>query len=76
MAEFTSWAELRQKLLDDLAGADFMTSSYTIGGRTRTCRTLREVREFLEFVNMMVQAESGGSAGVAFAQFRRPGVGR
>jgi hypothetical protein len=64
--KFTSWADLRDRLRDDLASAAFRTmQSYTInasgsgGARTVTYRSLAELKHWLVWVEQMADIETG-----------------
>jgi len=70
---FTSWADLKTTILDDLADGSILTKSYSIGNRQRLFRDLNEVKKFLQFCDMMIGAASG--ARTAYASFNRPGSG-
>jgi len=70
---FTSWADLKTTILDDLADGSVLTKSYSIGSRNRVFRDLGEVKEFLQFCDMMTGAASGPRT--AYASFNRAGSG-
>lgn len=64
--KFTSWAALREQLLDDLASGAWRTlASYSMSGRTFTYRSLADFRELLAFVEAEMVKETGTP------QFRR-----
>jgi hypothetical protein len=58
--KFTTWAALREQMLDDLASGAWRTlSGYSLSGRTFNYRSLKDFRELLAFVEAEAAKESG-----------------
>ena len=71
MAAFTTWADLRTKMLDDLASGSWRTSEYTIPGRSVRKNSFADFREALEYVTMRADIEDGQVAARTCARPRR-----
>ena len=60
MAEFTTWRDLHNQLLNDLASGAFRTmQSYAVAGRTVTYRSLAELKNIIEWVKSEAEKEEG-----------------
>jgi hypothetical protein len=63
---FTSWRDLRARILDDLAdpayrkmGQYSITAGGTAGSRTVSYRSLTELKAMLDWVELQIQKEEG-----------------
>lgn len=65
---FTTWTELYNTMLDDLASGSWKTKSYTVADRTHTFRDFSEFKEILSWVQSKAAAESGTAAGRTYAK--------
>jgi len=65
---FTTWANLYQKMLDDLESGNWRIKSYTIGSRETTYHTFQEFQKGLEYVKAQAAAETGAIVGRTFAK--------
>lgn len=74
MATFSTWAALKQQLLDDLVSRNIAVEEYVTPGGTKVrARTLGEIKNFIEYCDTMIAAEVGDI--VAYAQFDKAGSG-
>lgn len=64
---FTSWTELRQQMLDDMASGNWSkVSSYSLstagGSRNITYRSFAEFKDMLDYVTQQAAQEAGSSS--------------
>lgn len=62
---FTTWAALKQSILDDITAGAVLTQSYSVDGQSRTFRSMGEVTDFLKFCDYMTAQESGSDIRLA-----------
>ncbi len=67
MAIFTTWADLKVKMLNDLASGDWRVSEYEISGRKMKYRSFNEFKGVLEYVKYQAGVESGAVVGRTYA---------
>lgn len=62
---FTSWAALKQQILDAMADGSILTRSYAVGDRQRTFHSMKEVMDFLAFCDGQIMSAAGSRANLA-----------
>ncbi len=55
---FTTWTDLYEQMLDDLASGQWAMKNYAKGNHSVTFRDLKEFREHLEWVYQQAQEET------------------
>ncbi|MBI9016882.1 MAG: hypothetical protein JEZ07_06430 [Phycisphaerae bacterium] len=58
---FTTWAALKQQILDGISAGTVLTSSYSYSGQQREFRSMKEVTDFLVFIDYQIASESGNN---------------
>jgi len=62
---FTTWAALRQQILDAITDGSILHKSYTTPGASASFRDFDEVRKFLDYIDSMIDEEAHGRIRVA-----------
>lgn len=58
---FTTWLDLKNRMLNDLASGAWHVQSYQVGDQETRYKSFAEFREALDFVTAQVAEESGGA---------------
>lgn len=65
---FTTWAALKEQLLNDIASGDWRTASYDVtnagGSHSLSYKSLKEVEEFYDFVERQAVKEAAAPASI------------
>jgi len=75
---FTTWSDLYDQMLDDLASGDFTQKEFRIGPRNFQFRDLEDMQNHLDFVKRKKDEEekdNNGETGYGVFQFSNGGRG-
>ncbi len=70
---FTTWQDLYEQMLADLASRNWRVASYQIEGRQVQYSSFEEFRKALDYVKQRADLEAGRVTGRTYAKPVRPG---